>query len=53
MKIAGYMPEIRKVMLLIETSCVYGRELSDILATEDRDVRQAVRFIRQHVKEVI
>lgn len=27
MKIGGYMPEIRKVMLLIETSCVYGREL--------------------------
>lgn len=32
---------------------VVTRQSTDILATEDRDVRQAVRFIRQHVKEVI
>ena len=32
---------------------VVTRQSTDILATEDRDVRRAVLFIRQHVKEVI
>ena len=32
---------------------VVARQSTDILATEDRDVAQAMRFIRQHAKDVI